>query len=109
MRPQTVIRSCSTMMVANSSERSLPRKGIARSAGSCARARDEFSGRKCAWAAPAYANHHIYARTNQELVCASLATEPCLPTQMGPPWRSGLAGSIPFPSSAGGLSSARVS
>ncbi|HLN32905.1 MAG TPA: PQQ-binding-like beta-propeller repeat protein [Gemmataceae bacterium] len=35
-----------------------------------------FSGRKCAWAAPAYANRHIYARTNRELVCASLATEP---------------------------------
>jgi outer membrane protein assembly factor BamB len=35
-----------------------------------------FSGRKCAWAAPGYANRHIYARTNRELVCASLATEP---------------------------------
>jgi len=35
-----------------------------------------FSGRKCAWAAPAYADHHIYARTNKELVCASLAAEP---------------------------------
>jgi hypothetical protein len=35
-----------------------------------------FSGRKCAWAAPAYANRRIYARTNIELVCASLAAEP---------------------------------
>jgi len=35
-----------------------------------------FSGRKCAWAAPAYANRHIYARTNKELVCASLAAKP---------------------------------
>jgi len=35
-----------------------------------------FSGRKTAWAAPAYANRHIYARTNKELVCASLAAEP---------------------------------
>ncbi len=34
-----------------------------------------FSGRKCAWAAPAYANHRIYARTNKELVCASLAAD----------------------------------
>jgi outer membrane protein assembly factor BamB len=31
--------------------------------------------RKCAWAAPAFANRHIYARTNKELVCASLAVE----------------------------------
>lgn len=35
-----------------------------------------FSGRKTAWAAPAYANRHVFARTNKELVCASLATEP---------------------------------
>jgi len=35
-----------------------------------------FSGRKCAWAAPAYANRHIFARTNKELVCASLAINP---------------------------------
>jgi len=32
-------------------------------------------GRKCAWAAPAFANRHIYARTNKELVCASLSIE----------------------------------
>ena len=35
-----------------------------------------FSGRKCAWAPSAYANRHVYARTNKELVCALLATEP---------------------------------
>ena len=33
-------------------------------------------GRKCAWAAPAFANRHVYARTDKELVCASLANEP---------------------------------
>jgi hypothetical protein len=32
-------------------------------------------GRNCAWAAPAFANRHIFARTNKELVCASLAIE----------------------------------
>jgi outer membrane protein assembly factor BamB len=32
--------------------------------------------RKCAWAAPAFANRHVYARTSKELVCASLANEP---------------------------------
>ena len=32
--------------------------------------------RKCAWAAPAFANRHVYARTGKELVCASLANEP---------------------------------
>jgi outer membrane protein assembly factor BamB len=32
--------------------------------------------RKCAWAAPAYSNRHIYARTSKELVCASLVAEP---------------------------------
>lgn len=32
--------------------------------------------RKCAWAAPAFANGHVYARTDKELVCASLASEP---------------------------------
>jgi len=35
-----------------------------------------FSGRKTAWAAPAFANRHIFARTNKELVCASLAIGP---------------------------------
>jgi hypothetical protein len=32
-----------------------------------------FGGRKCAWSPPAYANRHVFARTDQELVCASLA------------------------------------
>ena len=32
-----------------------------------------FSGRKAAWAAPAFASGAIFARTNAELVCASLA------------------------------------
>lgn len=32
--------------------------------------------RKCAWAAPAYSNRRIYARTSRELVCASLVAEP---------------------------------
>lgn len=35
-----------------------------------------FSGRKVAWAAPAYANRHIFARSDKELVCASLAEKP---------------------------------
>jgi len=32
--------------------------------------------RKCAWAGPAFANRHVYARTDKELVCASLANKP---------------------------------
>lgn len=32
--------------------------------------------RNCAWAAPAYSNRHIYARSNKEIVCASLMAEP---------------------------------
>jgi outer membrane protein assembly factor BamB len=35
-----------------------------------------FAGRKVAWAPPAYANGHIFARTGTELVCASLQGEP---------------------------------
>ena len=35
-----------------------------------------FGSRKTAWAAPAYANRRIYARTNKELVCAALGAEP---------------------------------
>lgn len=35
-----------------------------------------FGGRKCAWTAPAYANGHVYARSEKELVCASLAANP---------------------------------
>jgi outer membrane protein assembly factor BamB len=33
-----------------------------------------FGGRKVAWAPPAYANGHIFARSGKELVCASLAS-----------------------------------
>ena len=32
-----------------------------------------FAGRNCAWAPPAYADHHVFARSDQEIVCASLA------------------------------------
>ena len=32
-----------------------------------------FSGRNLTWALPAYANRHIYARSDKELVCLSLA------------------------------------
>jgi len=32
-----------------------------------------FGGRNVAWAAPAYANRHVFARSEKELVCASLA------------------------------------
>ena len=35
-----------------------------------------FRGAKAAWAAPAFANRHIYARTNKELVCALLSRGP---------------------------------
>lgn len=35
-----------------------------------------FGGRNCAWAAPAFAHRHVFARTDRELVCASLAEEP---------------------------------
>ncbi len=35
-----------------------------------------FSGRKVAWAAPAFANRHVFARSEKELVCASLAATP---------------------------------
>ncbi len=35
-----------------------------------------FGGRKVAWAPPAYANRHIFARSGKELVCASLAEKP---------------------------------
>jgi outer membrane protein assembly factor BamB len=34
-----------------------------------------FGGRNVAWAAPAYANGHIFARSGKELVCASLRAE----------------------------------
>jgi outer membrane protein assembly factor BamB len=35
-----------------------------------------FAGRKVAWAPPAYANGHIFARNGKELICASLRAEP---------------------------------
>ena len=35
-----------------------------------------FGDRKCAWTPPAYANRHIFARNDEELVCASLAAKP---------------------------------
>jgi len=34
-----------------------------------------FSGRKLTWAPPAYANRHVYARNDKEVICASLAAE----------------------------------
>ena len=34
-----------------------------------------FGDRKCAWAAPAYANGHIFARSEKEVTCASLAAK----------------------------------
>ena len=35
-----------------------------------------FGDRKCAWTPPAYANRHVFARNDAELVCASLAAKP---------------------------------
>jgi outer membrane protein assembly factor BamB len=35
-----------------------------------------FGDRKCAWSPPAYANRHVFARNDEELVCASLAVKP---------------------------------
>lgn len=35
-----------------------------------------FAGRNCAWAPPAYANGHVFARNDAELVCASLMAKP---------------------------------
>src|SRR5947208_3087793 len=35
-----------------------------------------FGNRKCAWTPPAYANRHVFARNDDELVCASLAAKP---------------------------------
>jgi len=35
-----------------------------------------FGGRKCAWTPPAYANRHVFARSDEELVSASLAANP---------------------------------
>jgi outer membrane protein assembly factor BamB len=35
-----------------------------------------FGGRKRAWTPPAFANRHVFARSDAELVCASLAAKP---------------------------------
>ena len=35
-----------------------------------------FGDRKCAWPPPAYANRHVFARNDRELVCTSLAAAP---------------------------------
>jgi outer membrane protein assembly factor BamB len=35
-----------------------------------------FGGKMLAWVAPAYANRHVFARSDRELVCASLAANP---------------------------------
>lgn len=35
-----------------------------------------FGGRKLVWALPAYANGHIFARNEEELICASLEAKP---------------------------------
>jgi hypothetical protein len=32
-----------------------------------------FAGRNVAWAPPAFANGHIYARSGKELVCAAIS------------------------------------
>lgn len=37
---------------------------------------NEYVGRKVAWAAPAYADRCVFARSDKELVCASLAATP---------------------------------
>jgi outer membrane protein assembly factor BamB len=34
-----------------------------------------FGGRNCAWSPPAFANRHVFARSEKALVCASLAEE----------------------------------
>lgn len=35
-----------------------------------------FAGRKVVWPPPAYANQHVFARNDEELICASLAAQP---------------------------------
>jgi outer membrane protein assembly factor BamB len=35
-----------------------------------------FSGRKLAWVPPAFANRHVFARNDKEVICASLAAKP---------------------------------
>jgi len=34
-----------------------------------------FGGRKAAWSAPSFANRHVFARNDKELICSSLAAE----------------------------------
>ena len=34
-----------------------------------------FGGRKVAWTPPAFADRHVFARSDKELVCVSLAAE----------------------------------
>ena len=35
-----------------------------------------FGGRRVAWSPPAYANRSVFARSDKELVCASVAAKP---------------------------------
>jgi len=35
-----------------------------------------FAGRKVTWSPPAYANRHVFARNEKELICASLTAKP---------------------------------
>jgi outer membrane protein assembly factor BamB len=35
-----------------------------------------YAGRKVVWPPPAYANRHVFARNDKELICASLAAKP---------------------------------
>jgi hypothetical protein len=35
-----------------------------------------FGNRKVAWPPPAYANGHVFARNDRELVCVSLVADP---------------------------------
>jgi len=35
-----------------------------------------FGSKKFAWTPPAYANRHVFARNDEEPVCASLAAKP---------------------------------
>lgn len=37
---------------------------------------DPYNKIKVAWAAPSYANRHVFARNDEEIVCASLAADP---------------------------------
>ena len=32
-----------------------------------------FGGRKLTWAGPSFANRHVYARNEKEIICASLS------------------------------------